>query len=163
MRMYSHDGMRDALTQLAAPPLLYEELRREIARVQRGNEVISLVRFVLGPSDFEGQGAENASASSYQEIIVAFAHSLARLSRDEDICARMGEREFVCLLHGNGEAVSRYVARIATDWGDNNGHRTGNADGVVWRLNVASLVSHSGENALDLLNRLDHEVLTSCG
>lgn len=161
MRMYSHDGMRDALTQLAAPPLLYEELRREIARVQRGNAAISLVRFVLAPSDFEGSVAEHAFA--YQEIIVAFAHSLARLSRDEDICARVGEREFVCLLHGNGDAVSRYVARIATDWGESNGYRTGNADGVAWRLNVASLVSHSGENALELLNRLDHEILASCG
>lgn len=161
MRMYSHDGIRDALTQLAAPPLLYEELRREIARASRGNEEISLVRFVLAPLDLENSEERDSSTSSYQETIVRFAHSLSRLSRDEDVCARIGEREFICLLHGRADAVSRYVARIVSAWSEESVPRTGPTDGVEWRLDVASLGSQPGENALELLNRLDLETLTS--
>jgi len=162
MRTYSHDGIRDALTNLAAPPFLYEELRREIARAKRDMGAISLVRFVLAPSDLADLDVENPPAFSGQEAIVIFAHSLVRLSRDEEICARMGEREFVCLLHGKGDAVSRYVARIVTDWGDENVRRARLTGRAMWRLGVASVLSNPGENALELLNRLDLEILTSC-
>lgn len=159
--MYSHDGIRDALTQLAAPPLLYEELRREIARAKRANERVGLVRLVLASKNSKLEAREDSSASSFQEIIVNFAHCLARLSRDEDICARMGEREFLCLLHGKEESLKTYVARIVADWSDSNNHLTRHADSAAWKLDVASLVSYPGENALELLNRLDQEILIS--
>lgn len=162
MTTYSHDGIRDALTHLAAPPLLYEELQRAIARTARVNEEVSLVRFVLAPRDSGNEGVGIPTFSSYQEIIVNFAHCLARLSRDEDLCARMGEREFICLLHGQVDAVSRYVARIAADWEEVNTRRTGPVDREVWRLKVASLVSDRNEKALDFLNRLDRETLVAC-
>lgn len=157
--MYSHDGIRDALTHLAAPTLLYEELRRELARATRGNLPVSLVRFVLASTCQNMQDMDVSVVSHYQDGIINFAYSLTRLSRDEDVCARMGEREFVCILRGDGNAAQIYVSRIVSSWREENSPGGGSEVGLSLRLDVASVVSASGENALELLNRLDLETL----
>ncbi len=161
--MYSHDGIRDALTHLAAPTLLYEELRRELARANRGNLSVSLVRFVLASIGQQTQDIDDSVYSRFQVEVIHFAHSLTRLSRDEDVCARMGEREFVCILRGNGNATQIYVSRIISSWREENSLGGGSAGDFSLRLDVASVVATSGENALGLLNRLDLETLIPYG
>lgn len=157
--MYSHDGIRDALTHLAAPTLLYEELRRELARATRGDLPVSLVRFVLASTDQHTLDMADSAYSRYQLVIINFAHSLTRLSRGEDVCARMGEREFVCILRGNANAAQIYVSRIVSSWREENSPTGDSVVDFSLRLGVASVVATSGENALELLNRLDLETL----
>lgn len=157
--MYSHDGIRDALTHLAAPTLLYEELRRELARATRGDLPVSLVRFVLASTGQHTLDMADSAYSRYQLVIINFAHSLTRLSRGEDVCARMGEREFVCILRGNANAAQIYVSRIVSSWREENSPTGDSVVDFSLRLGVASVVATSGENALELLNRLDLETL----
>lgn len=152
--MYSHDGLRDALTQLAAPTLLYEELRREIARARRENQELALVRFVLTQVDL--------TAADFLEDVIAFAHALTLLSRDEDVCARMGEREFVCILHGGEDAARNYIERIASSWHRDNERKRPDVSEPSLRLDFASLNSTAEENVLALLNRLDSQPLLAC-
>lgn len=160
--MYSHDGLRDSLTQLAAPTLLYEELRREIARAKREREPISLVRFVLASNDHSNHEMNDSTIYFYEPEIIRFAHILTRFSRDEDVCARMGEREFTCILHGREDVSSIYTSRITAAWSSENSLEGRPAGSLPLRLDVASLVCTAGENALGLLNRLDLETLLPC-
>ncbi len=160
--MYSHDGIRDSLTQLAAPTLLYEELRREIARAKRESQPISLVRFVLASNDHCNHEMNDSAISSYESEVIRFAHILTRFSRDEDVCARMGEWEFVCILHGREDASSIYMSRIMVAWSGESSSGGRLAGSPSLRLGMASLVCIPGENALGFLNRLDLEILTPC-
>jgi GGDEF domain-containing protein len=153
--IYSHDGLRDSLTQLAAPTLFYEELRRELARGQREHYPISLVRFVLVLSNRVSGKTVVAQSSNFESEILRFAHLLTRLSRGEDVCARMGELEFVCLIRGVDEATQSFISRIMI---------TGRAENLLesprqhigrTRLAVSSLSSQEGERALDIMARLD--------
>ena len=44
---FSHDGIRDSLTHLAAPPYFYENLRRELGTAERNKSELSLIRFLI--------------------------------------------------------------------------------------------------------------------
>ena len=46
---FSHDGLRDSLTYLAAPPLFYEYLRRELAAAHRNRTELALLQFNIVP------------------------------------------------------------------------------------------------------------------
>ena len=155
--MYSHDGIRDSLTQLAAPTLLYEELRRELARAKREERPISMIRFVLAHGGLLPHDSETSAYSEFEEEVVNFAQTLTLLSRDEDVCARMGELEFVCILHGQEEAHRSFVSRISSRWCEAKSSRNDSKASSHLHLEAASLVSKSGESALDFLNRLDLE------
>jgi len=159
--MYSHDGIRDSLTQLAAPTLLYEELRRELARAKRENQPISLIRFLLAPHGLRLYKSETTSYSEFDEGVIHFAHTLTQLSRGEDVCARTGELEFVCILHGLEEASRSFVSRISLKWRETESSHNESRIGNYLRLEAASLVSKPGESALDFLNRLDLESTTA--
>jgi GGDEF domain-containing protein len=153
--MYSHDGLRDSLTHLAAPTLFYEELRRELARTARGGYPISLVRFVLASSTgLPGNYAGNPLANSEDEVI-RFAHVLTQMSRVEDVCARMGEVEFVCMIRGVNEATQSFVSRICLAWQTENPLHVTRQTIDQARLSVSFLASTDGEGALDILARLD--------
>lgn len=155
--MYSHDGIRDALTQLAAPTLLYEELRRELARAKREGHGISLIRFLLVPAALRHDVSETVDYSEFEEQVMHFAQTLTQLSRGEDICARMGELEFVCVLHGPKEASLNFVSRISLRWRDGQTAGTPSQVRSNLSLKVSSLESIPSESALDFLNRLDLE------
>lgn len=159
--MYSHDGIRDSLTQLAAPTLLYEELRRELARAKREDQAISLVRFLLIPGRLHHHDSEVAGFSEFEEQVINFAHTLTQLSRGEDICARIGELEFVCVLHGLKEASGNFVSRISLRWRQSQSLRASSQGSSNLSLEFASLESKPSESALDFLNRLDLEPTTS--
>ena len=158
--MFSHDGIRDSLTQLAAPTLLYEELRRELARAKRQNQPISLIRFLLVPGRLQLHVSE-VTYSEFEGGVINFAHTLTLLSRTEDVCARMGELEFVCVLHGLEEASWKFISRISLNWTDQTSSQARRQGGNDLTLEVASVVSTPSESALDFLNRLDLVPTTS--
>ncbi len=155
MTEYSHDGIRDSLTQLAAPTLFYEELRRELARASRGQEAICLVRFVLQPTNPNAtiEGAD--SESRYEDAILSFAQTLTRLCRAEDLCARMGELEFVSILHGAELAALSLIARISENWRGDLARRRSAGDKDTILLATSSVISRPMESSLELLDRLD--------
>jgi GGDEF domain-containing protein len=155
--MYSHDGIRDSLTQLAAPTLLYEELRRELARAKREAQPILLIRFLLAPPGGHIHVGEVGAYSECEEGVINFAQTLTHLSRGEDVCARMGELEFVCILRGLEEARESFLSRISLRWSQAQSTRSESHVGIFLRLEAASLMSKPDEDALDFLNRLDRE------
>lgn len=159
--MYSHDGIRDSLTHLAAPSLFYEELRRELSRARRAQEPISVIRLVLAPDDLPLHDFEVDSYFECEGQVISFAQMLTLHSREEDVCARMGELEFACILHGPEEASQSFLSRISLKWREGETLRNESHGGIFLRLETASLVSEIGESALDFLNRLDLESMTA--
>ncbi len=159
--MFSHDGIRDSLTQLAAPTLLYEELRRELARAKRQGQPICLIRFLLVPGALDPRDGESATYFECEAEVINFAQTLTNLSRGEDVCARMGELEFVCVLHGLEEASKSFVSRISSRWHEAKVAHTQAHVRNNLSLVVASLMSRPSESALEFLNRLDLEPTTA--
>lgn len=103
---YSHDGIRDTLTHLAAPPYFYANLRREISLSIRSGRSFSLVRFVIKNSE-----------SIYEEVILSFSEILRRNFREEDLIARMGMFEFVILFKSEATYVEQLCQRLIAHWG----------------------------------------------
>jgi GGDEF domain-containing protein len=153
--IYSHDGLRDSLTHLAAPTLFYEELRRGLARSQREGYPISLIRFVMALSNRLPENTAADQSWNVEGEILRFAHLLTRLSRGEDVCARMGELEFVCIIRGIDEATQSFISRIMLTRREENHLESTRQDIGRIRLEVSSLSSQEGEGALDILARLD--------
>ena len=134
---FSHDGLRDSLTQLAAPPYLYESLRREISRSMRKSTELSLLRFVL-----------DGSGPSFEGALIRFADLLTKSFRYEDLAARMGESEFVVLVSGDSSVAKALSDRFYESW----------QDLAIYSVNSSySYATYvESEGALDFLNRLDH-------
>lgn len=148
---FAHDGLRDSLTHLAAPPYFYENLRRELATATRNKTRLTLIRFQLHENEGADEGREgflNESNSLYEVAILSFAEFLKSVTRAEDLCARLGRLEFTLILRASvevGEGLSRRVL-----------------DG--WRMDSfscqSSLVCATlGESSLEILNRLDNQEL----
>lgn len=150
--MFSHDGLKDSLTHLAAPPLFYEELRRELSRAERSGQSFSLIRLVL-------QVGTSNQKSTYEVEILNFAETLTRLSRSEDLCARLGEREFVILLRGSEGVAMNFIERVTSKWIVAIEENLG--DATYPDVMSSHLMSRLGEGVLDLLNRLDRQTLIS--
>lgn len=155
MTLYSHDGIRDSLTQLAAPTLFYEELRRALARATRNAEAVCLVRFVLKSHVATLDISDSPSDSFYEEEIVSFAQTLTRLCRQEDLCARMGQMEFVSILPGDELAPLRLISRITLHWRDDLARHRGSRFEDRLELKTSHVISRPAETPLALLDRLD--------
>lgn len=155
--MYSHDGLKDSLTNLAAPPFFYEELRRGLSRVARSDGQLSLIRLVLS-ADTEDDLVETTTYLGDLEI-VRFANILVRLSRVEDLCARIGEREFIVLLYGGESVVQGYIERILKKSRTSRATIDMHDDSYHLKLSVSHSSSRVGQSALELLQDLDHEPL----
>lgn len=155
--MYSHDGLKDSLTNLAAPPFFYEELRRGLSRVARSDGQLSLIRLVLS-ADTEDDLVETTTYLDDLEI-VRFANILVRLSRMEDLCARIGEREFIVLLYGGESVVQGYIERILKQSRTSMATVNTDDDSYYLTLSVSHSSSRVGQSALELLQDLDCEPL----
>lgn len=151
--IYSHDGFKDSLTNLAAPPFFYEELRRGLSRVTRHGGKLSLVRLILS-ADTKDDPADTMPSPDDLEII-EFADILVRLSRVEDLCARIGEKEFIVLLYGGEFVAKGYVERILKEWRSLEEVTDMGEDAVRLTLSVSHSSSRVGQNALELLQDLD--------
>lgn len=148
--VYSHDGLRDSLTNLAAPPLFYEELRREIAKKSRSGEGVQVLRIVLSKIEASDVGGPEEPDSELTGDIVEFAQILSSSSRGEDVCARMGQNEFLVLFSGGMLVISTFISRLVSQWYESE---------RLHFLASSSLLVGTKETGLDFLNRLDLETL----
>jgi GGDEF domain-containing protein len=150
---FSHDGLRDSLTHLAAPPYFYENLRRELGTVERNKSQLSLIRFLISKNEtvIRDSESEIESADSYYEVaIISFAEILKASIRSEDLCARLGQLEFTLILKGSSEIATSLAERVLHSW---------IFEGFGCHYSV--LTVSSGESPLEILNRLDGQELRS--
>ena len=132
---FSHDGLHDSLTRLAAPPYFYESLKREISIATRSESTISIIRYLL------------ESSPIYDETLISFAHLLSLSFRLEDYKARLGEKEFLVLVQGN-EVLSQQISqRLIANWAIEGTPDIG--------IGYSCVTYQAGESALEVMNRLD--------
>ena len=153
---FAHDGLRDSLTHLAAPPYFYENLRRELATAQRNKSTLLLIRFQLIPNkvdsdefdshEVDSTGAERASI--YEQSILSFAETIKNQTRAEDLCARLGQYEFTMIVKAGVDVGRNLSRRVMESW---------RSDDFVCTQSLVQ-AAH-GESSLELLNRLDNEEL----
>jgi diguanylate cyclase (GGDEF)-like protein len=150
---FSHDGLRDSLTHLAAPPYFYENLRRELGTAERNKSQLSLIRFLISKNEtgIRDTGSEIGSADSYYEVVIlSFAEILKASIRSEDLCARLGQLEFTLILKGSSEIAISLAERVLHSW---------MFEGFGCHYSV--LTVSGGESPLEILNRLDSQELRS--
>ena len=134
--VFSHDGLRDSLTRLAAPPFFYESLKREISLSERGASALTAVIYIL-----------RSDQPIYDYPIIEFSEITSRAVRLEDHVGRMGENNFVVLISGGTHVAEQITSRICAHW---------TLEGVPGvSLHYAWISHETGESALDFLNRLD--------
>ena len=154
---FAHDGLRDSLTHLAAPPYFYENLRRELITAGRNKSGLTLIRFQIfaDPPQVEllsthspQEDASLVTSSLYEVAILSFAEFLKSVTRTEDLCARLGQLEFTLILKGTREVGDHLSRRVVTGW---------KMDSFTCRSSLVS--SQPGESHLEILNRLDNQEL----
>jgi GGDEF domain-containing protein len=141
---FSHDGLHDSLTRLAAPPYFYESLKREISIATRSESTISVIRYLLEPIPID---AELSTKPVYDETLIAFADLLSHSFRLEDYKARLGEKEFVVLVQGNGALSLQISQRLIANWAIEGTPDIG--------IGYSYVTYQAGESALEVMNRLD--------
>ena len=141
---FSHDGLHDSLTRLAAPPYFYESLKREISIATRSKSAITVIRYQLEPDDAESQQETNPI---YDETLIAFADLISHSFRLEDYKARLGEKEFVVLIQGNEELSLQISQRLIARWAIEGTPSVG--------ISYSCATHVRGERALEVMNRLD--------
>jgi GGDEF domain-containing protein len=150
---FSHDGLRDSLTHLAAPPYFYENLRRELAALERNKSRLSLIKFLVTPNELQIADTSvifKEHDSKYESAILSFAELLKASTRSEDLCARLGRFEFTLILKGPEEVAESLASRVLSAWAEDN-----------FKCQFSILAVKSGESSLEILNRLDNQELTS--
>ena len=126
--IYSHDGIHDRLTNCAAPPLIYSHLNRMISGSGRTGAPLTLASISI-------------SILSSLEQILSIAHVINRLMRQEDLCGRTGNFQFVVVLSGSLTNGEKLLARIR------------NATSIEFTSEIVQWVPE--ETSLQLLYRLD--------
>jgi GGDEF domain-containing protein len=150
---FSHDGLRDSLTHLAAPPYFYENLRRELASVERNKSRLSLIKFLVTSKKIESEkvGSDSQKTDSeYESAILSFAEALKASTRSEDLCARLGKFEFTLIFKGAVDVAHSLAERVIAAWAEDN-----------FQCQFAIIAVKSGESSLEILNRLDNQELIS--
>jgi GGDEF domain-containing protein len=145
---FSHDGLRDSLTHLAAPPYFYENLRRELGTAERNKSQLSLVRFLISKDEAGIKIKESDIDSRYEVAILSFAEILKASIRSEDLCARLGQLEFTLILKGSSDVATSLAERVLRSW---------MFEGFGCHYSV--LTVNRGESSLEILNRLDNQEL----
>jgi GGDEF domain-containing protein len=158
LMVFSHDGLRDSLTHLAAPPYFYESLRRELISAQRDRRKFSLLRLQLLPknnqdlpSQLSSYSLPNFSLPSdslYESAIIDFAELIKISVRGEDICARLGRFEFTLIVRAHLDIARSIAQRIQATWKSD-----------YLECLSATLSVNNQESTLELLNRLDNQEL----
>ena len=126
--IYSHDGIHDRLTNCAAPPLIYSHLNRMISGSGRTGAPLTLASISI-------------SILSSLEQILSITHVIIRLMRQEDLCGRTGNFQFVVVLSGSLTNGEKLLARIR------------NATSIEFTSELVQWVPE--ETSLQLLYRLD--------
>jgi GGDEF domain-containing protein len=148
---FSHDGLRDSLTHLAAPPYFYENLRRDLSTAERNKSQVTLIRFQIFPTQDEleiGEEENPIQRSHYEVAILAFSEILKSNIRVEDLCARLGRFEFTLILRAGHEVAAMLAQRVLEEWKDE-----------LFICKSSHISAFTGESSLELLNRLDNQEL----
>jgi len=148
--LFSHDGIHDSQTHLAAPTYFYELLNGEIACSERTGTRFSLIRVIFRKTSTDGDTKEyRVNAAD----ILYFSEALKDVTRKQDCVARIGINECIILMRSKrSNAESLLIRLISTP------HLTVENSLVILAATVEYRV---GENALTLLNRLDKVVLST--
>ncbi len=141
---FSHDGLRDSLTHLAAPPYFYENLRRDLNTASRNRSQLSLIRFQITPRNLE----DYDQSSRYEVAILSFAELLKSCIRAEDLCARLGRYEFTLILRAPLSVADSLSQRVISQWRNE-----------LLTCQTSSVAVKHGESSLEILNRLDNQEL----
>ena len=140
---FSHDGLRDSLTHLAAPPYFYENLRRDLATAERNKSRLTLIRFQIFPSNPTVE-----EESHYEVAILSFAELLKASCRADDLCARLGRFEFTLILRAGRDVAQSLTQRVLEQW-----------QSEEFACKSSFIAASLGESSLEILNRLDNEEL----
>ena len=146
---FSHDGLRDSLTHLAAPPYFYENLRRELATAERNKSRLTLIKFILVQTPTP-TSTLTLSESHYESAILSFAELLKASIRAEDLCARLGRIEFTLILKSSVEVGISLASRVLGSW-----------EAKDFSPLYSTLGVRTNESPLEILNRLDTQELHS--
>ena len=145
---FSHDGLRDSLTHLAAPPYFYENLRRELGTAERNKSQLSLVRFLISKDEAGIQITESDIDSRYEVAILSFAEILKASIRSEDLCARLGQLEFTLMIKASSDAATSLAQRVLG---------SSQMDSLDCYFSVVT--TNYSESSFEILNRLDNQEL----
>ena len=146
--LFSHDGIHDSQTHLAAPSFFYEQLRRDIAIAQRSKVNLSLIKII-----FERNIVDGLRISVNAEDILHFSFELRRLTRNSECIGRLGINECVILISEGEAAAKKMLSRLDSASSltvDNSLH-----------ISLSIITSLPGESGLEILNRLDLEPLST--
>ena len=137
---FSHNGLHDGLTRLAAPPHYYEILRREIALSNRNFNDLTAIRVIL-----------KSRMPIYAATLISFADLITNSFRYEDAKARLGEYEFGILIRGDEDLAGQLSSRLISSWAI-----AGTPESTI---SYALAKRSEGESAINFINRLDDQVL----
>lgn len=142
--LFSHDGIHDSQTHLAAPSYFYQQLAQEIELSKRTGETFSLIRVIFKPTKLKGQVLEvKISAAD----ILYFSEALKDVTRKQDCVARVGLNECVILIRAQLSNVESLFNRLL----DTKNLTVDNS----LRVSCSTVEYRVGEKALTILNRLD--------
>ena len=140
--LFSHDGIRDSQTHLAAPALFYELLRRQVALSSRSETSFSAVKITF----IRRELSENSESVSAEDIL-KFSCELRTLTRSEDCIGRLGINECVVLIADGELAARQLISRLHS------------ASALSLKeslhISISMVTSLREETGLELLNRLD--------
>lgn len=146
--LFSHDGIHDSQTHLAAPSYFYEQLRREVALSMRSKISFSVIKIVF--SRFSENGTLPQVGA---EDILHFSCELQTLTRTEDCIGRLGVNECLILVSDGHSAAERLITRL---------HAAESLSiNKTLQVSISMVTSLSGESGLALLNRLDLQPLST--
>ena len=146
--LFSHDGIRDAQTHLAAPAFFYELLRRQVALASRSGMSFSAVKITFKRND-AGDGFNPVNS----EDILKFSYELRTLTRGEDCIGRLGINECVVLICDGEVAARQLISRLRSAPQLSINHDL--------HIELSMVTSLRGETGLQLLNRLDEASLST--
>ena len=140
--VFSHDGLHDSLTALAAPPYFYESLKREFSIASRNQTPVSAINMRL-----------TSELPVYEHGIVTFSHIARQSFRLEDHLTRMSHSVFIALLQTDELVAIQVVQRLISRWALEGTQDVGILFAICQRSN--------NESPLDFLHRLDEVELQS--
>lgn len=136
--LFSHDGIHDSQTNLASPSYFYDQLRREISLANRTDTPIALIKIL-----FENPKSDQVRAYD----ILHFSYELTQLTRKEDCVGRLGVNEVVIIVRDGCSNAELFMNRLLDSTTLTVKHNL--------RIKIAKVFSHSNEDSLILLDRLD--------
>lgn len=131
---FSHNGIHDTFTNLAAPNYFYEELTRLVSRYERSQAEFRIINVTF----------VNITSGHLAEVL-EMAAMLRTLLRGEDLAARLGFYEFGLLI--NGSEHESLALRIQDYWKKSLNNEI--------LLNFKIGEPKKGFDALQLLNKMD--------